>query len=58
MLLRGHELELVVALGRALDHRDDPRVQRALALLALRARRLSNWRLASQLLELIENVSN
>jgi hypothetical protein len=57
ILLRGHEIELVVVLGRVLDRMSECRVHRALSLLALRARRLNEWRLAVELLTEIDDVS-
>lgn len=57
MLMRGNELELLVTVGRALGQMDDCHVDRAMALLALRARKLGEWRLAIDLVTEISDVS-
>jgi hypothetical protein len=57
MLMRGNELELVVTVGRALGKMTDCHVDRAISLLALRARKLGEWRLAIDLLTEISDVS-
>ncbi|XP_065337368.1 WD repeat-containing protein 17-like isoform X2 [Cloeon dipterum] len=56
MLMRGNELELLVTVGRALGKTNDCHVDRALALLAIRARRLKEWKLAIDLLSEIKDV--
>ncbi|XP_059484542.1 WD repeat-containing protein 17-like [Neocloeon triangulifer] len=55
MLMRGNELELLVTVGRALNKTHDCHVDRALALLAIRARRLKEWKLAIDLLTEIKD---
>jgi len=56
MLMRGNELELVVTVGRALGELNDCHVSKAISLLAMRARKLGEWRLAIDLLTEISDV--
>jgi hypothetical protein len=56
MLMRGNELELLVTVGRALGEMNDCHVNRAMALLALRARKIGEWRLAIDLVTEISDV--
>jgi len=54
--MRGNELELLVTVGRALGEMNDCHVNRAMALLALRARKIGEWRLAIDLVTEISDV--